>query len=70
MFWRLSNFSNKNTIRSSLRFLPVCFPFFTHQIARYPPHKNDKTYSKKLQNLTRAKFRLALKEYSFNQNNL
>ncbi|PWM07614.1 MAG: hypothetical protein DBY02_05975 [Coprobacter fastidiosus] len=41
-------------------FLPVFFPVFTRQIARYPPHKN-KHPRKKFSKLTRAKFRQALK---------
>ena len=40
------NFPTKNIIRSFLRFLPVYFPVFPRQIARYPPPKNRKISSK------------------------
>ena len=43
----LSKFSaSKNTIKSSLCFLPVFLPVFSRQIVRYLSRKNNKTSSK------------------------
>ena len=58
----LFKFPKKNIIRSFLRFLPVFFPVFSRQIARYLPRKNRETYSKEIlktwpgQNLNRLLF--------------
>lgn len=55
-----TNFTIKNTIKSSLRFSPV-FPVFTRQIVRYFPHKNRKISLKETSNFTQIKFKQVLK---------
>ena len=40
------NFPLKSFYQFILSLFSICFPVFTRQIARYPPHKNRKTSSK------------------------